>query len=143
MKTIKILAAAAIAALTIGCAEAQSTASPPLQMDNEMFANPAVKLFEADRKYGYVKWCYGQREGYLSVWINDVQLERARLRVKAIEDDAVAKVSDVNPKDLWKLAMKSLQGAWVNARSCTVVYEQLMSLPAPGNAGGVDMKKDF
>ena len=115
----------------------------PTMMGEAITASPQDKLYEAYRKYIYVKYCNETRQGYLVVWVNEVELDRARTRVKAIEDDVKAEKPQIIPDRLYQIALQSINGASVSGEECQLVYHQLMQIPASGNAGGISLKKDF
>jgi len=51
---------------------------------------PVNQLFMAYKLYSHVQFCNEVRQGYMVVWINEVELERARQATKAIEKVALA-----------------------------------------------------
>jgi hypothetical protein len=67
---------------------------------------PVNRLFVAYQLYSNVQFCHEVRQGYLSVWINDVELERARLVTKAIEKVALAETPDLDTDAMWRKALK-------------------------------------
>ena len=78
MKLLKVLTAVAL--LATSSTAALASKNPPLNAD-VWKVSQGDKLYEAYRKYGYVKYCNETRQGYLAVWVNDVQLDRARARI--------------------------------------------------------------
>jgi hypothetical protein len=52
--------------------------------------NNSGALLTAYKRYAHVKYRNETRQGYMEVYVNDIELDRARTAVKAIEDNAVA-----------------------------------------------------
>jgi hypothetical protein len=86
------------------------------------------QLFVAYQLYSHVQFCHEVRQGYLSVWINDVELERARLVTKAIEKVALAETSDLDTDAMWRKALKVAKGFNANQGSCPAVLQQLLAM---------------
>jgi hypothetical protein len=141
MKLLKVLTAVAVLATS---STAALSKNPPLNAD-VWKASQGDKLYEAYRKYGYVKYCNESRQGYLAVWVNDVQLDRARAHTKAVEDETVELLKSPKAEidKVYSDAIRSMDGAWVTADSCRVVYQQLMAIPSKDDAGQINLKKDF
>jgi TPR repeat protein len=100
------------------------------------------RLLTAYMQYVFVKHCYEVREGYVVVYINDVEFDRARNAIKAIETDALAKNGSLNTDAMWKKAVTDLlnQKPFVGRDQCQV---NLNALIATGPSGGIIIEKDF
>ena len=59
------------------------------------------------------------------VYVNDVELERAKLAVKAIEKSAVDEDPNLLPDALWKVALSRAKGWNANEWSCKEMYKQI------------------
>jgi hypothetical protein len=62
------------------------------------------------------------------VYINDVELERAKVAVKAIERSALLEEPDLIPDALWKVALSRARGWNANQWSCREIYKQLSAM---------------
>jgi hypothetical protein len=128
-----------------------ATPAPPNLSDN------FNTLLYAYRAYAFVKGCYQIREGYLSVNINEVELERARIKVTSVEEDISPKLLNyktddwtqqffnddhtIDTKLLFKEAVASINRMGANYDKCHMVLRTLMSLPS--KRGGMSIEKDF
>jgi hypothetical protein len=103
-------------------------------------------LFDADRHYGFLKYCNETRKGYLVQWVNDVELDRARSFVKRLEDEAKEVWGDELDADrLYKSALTYLDGLHVDGPICHRTYLQMLQIrDASGRAAGSSLtEKDF
>jgi hypothetical protein len=55
--------------------------------------------------FAHIQWCHDVREGYLSQYINDAELERAQTAIKAIVDKAKGMDATINTDDVWQLGL--------------------------------------
>jgi hypothetical protein len=69
----------------------------------------AAELFRLYRQWMFVQFCNQVREGYAMVFVNDIELERARKAVKAIEAKLKADDPDLNPTQVWNDAGRKSQ----------------------------------
>jgi len=99
-------------------------------------------LFDAYRHYAFVKYCNEIRQGYASVYVNDIELDRARAKIKAIEASYVAANKDLDTDALFSKAASSLKGMNVSAQTCHMVLFELFS-KYPTRNGNIVIEKDF
>jgi hypothetical protein len=64
----------------------------------------ARRMFDVYRSWMYVSLCNQAREGYLVVFVNDIELGRARAAVKATEKRLKAEDPALNLTQLWDSA---------------------------------------
>ncbi|MET4798052.1 hypothetical protein [Bradyrhizobium sp. LB11.1] len=104
----------------------------------------AQKVYEAFRYYAYVQYCYRSREGYMAVYVNDVELDRARLKTKEIQSDqqAISSDSPLDTEGMWKRATKNISGVLVNRESCQLNLNTLLRFKSSGGSS-VRLEKDF
>jgi len=62
-------------------------------------------LLDAYGMYKLISYCYEKREGYLIVFINDIELDKARKQVKAIEKTITSKI-ELDTDEVWEELMK-------------------------------------
>jgi hypothetical protein len=151
--------------------EGTTAATRGLLVGPEPQTDGLVKLYLSYRLYAYAKGCNDVRQGYAVVYVNDVQIERARLRIQAIEKDTLPSVV-VDPDNLaragkavatlgvklertmivqddgaldstalFNAAVNSLGGMRLDASLCNVNLRRLLLIPSTGGIGVV--KKDF
>lgn len=95
---------------------------------------PPFRLFNGYRLYIYIQWCHRTREGYLVQYVNDIELARAEMAIKAIKAQAIADEPNLGPADdeVWKKALQSLVGAPLFPETCQQSLGQLFDMsPAP------------
>ena len=63
------------------------------------------------------------RQGYLSVYINDVQMDRARTAIKDIGDNALKREPQISTADVWNAAQSS--GLLASQEQCTWALNNL------------------
>jgi hypothetical protein len=85
----------------------------------------AEALLAAYKRYAVVKYCNQTRQGYVAVYVNDIELDRARTAVKAIEDKVVAADKDLNTDTLWKRALSELNGVDISRDQCQLSLHEL------------------
>jgi hypothetical protein len=64
----------------------------------------ASHMFDVYRSWIYVSLCNQVRAGYMLVYVNDVELERARAAVKAVEKKFQVDDPKLDIAQLWKAA---------------------------------------
>jgi TPR repeat protein len=100
------------------------------------------RLLTAYMQYAFVKHCHEVREGYVVVYINDVEFGRAKNAIKTIETDALAKNVSFNPDAMWEHAVTDLvnQNRFVDRDQCQL---NLNALLESSPSGGLVIDKDF
>lgn len=98
---------------------------------------PRNRLQRAYWLYMYARGCHQARQGYVVVWLNDVQLERARNSIKAIEQGVVQEDPSIDPTEEWK-RVTEIQPTGVWEHECPRMFNELLAL-----APSTPMKKDF
>jgi hypothetical protein len=91
-------------------------------------AKPENRMIRAYRFYSNIAFCNQIRQGYALVWINDLELERAKIAVKAIEKSLLAEEPDLDTRTLWQVALSQARGWQANQASCNIAYADLRSL---------------
>jgi hypothetical protein len=115
------------------------------------------KLYYAYRVYAFVKGCNELRQGYASIYINNVELERARIKIKAIEGEGVAVIKPSQSDDdfvrrffrngsldtnaLFADAVVSINGKAAGYQQCHVMLRALFDFPT--KTGNMVIDKDF
>jgi hypothetical protein len=99
-------------------------------------------LTNAYRVYAIVKYCNSTRQGYLVTYVNDVELDRARDKIKLIEAPYIAENKNLDTSGLFGEAVKSVGSFVINQQICHFALSQLLSdWKTPG--GNPMIKKDF
>jgi hypothetical protein len=98
-------------------------------------AKPVNRLKVLYANYKYLKVCYAVRLGYLAVWINDVEMERTKAAVSAIEKQLLSEDGSLNTNDVWNAIPEPRN---VHEYVCRQTYNQVLSL-----APAAPMRKDF
>jgi hypothetical protein len=93
---------------------------------------PENRLIKAYQVYSNVAFCNELRQGYLVVWVNDVELERAKAATKAIEKSLLAEEPGLNTITLWQTALRQAGGWMANQWSCQQAYTLLREM-SPAN----------
>ncbi len=104
------------------------------------------RLFDAYRTYVIVKYCSESRKGYLIPWVNDDELDRARRRVKKIEDEARELFGDELDADgLFRTAEVDDRSrvSDIDSRTCHSSYLQMLDTPTASGEIGLQVEKDF
>jgi hypothetical protein len=86
-----------------------------------------AKLFDVYRSWIYVDVCNKARAGYAVVFVNDIELERARKAVKAIEAKLKTDDPDLNPTQVWNDASRKSQ-IRVSPEQCQRTLANLLNL---------------
>jgi len=93
-------------------------------------AKPINRLRVLYTNYIYLKACYEARLGYLAVWINDVEMDRVKRAVSAIEEKLLSQDSTLNAEDVWN-EVKDRRAESVYENQCRLTYNLVMrSAPA-------------
>jgi hypothetical protein len=104
------------------------------------------RLFDAYRTYAIIQYCRETRRGYHIQWINEVELDRARSRVKKIEDEAKELLGDALDADqLFHSAQVDdfSRVKDVDAPTCRAAYLQMLETPTASGEVGIRIEKDF
>ena len=113
----------------------QSTSPLPSNASKEALLN-------AYRVYAIVKYCNSIRKGYLVTYVNDIELGRAREKIKLIEAPYIAESNNLDVRRLYDAAAGSTSGYPINGQVCQFVLRQLLSdWYTPGVSE--ELKKDF
>jgi hypothetical protein len=91
----------------------------------EEMRKPINRLRRAYWQYMYVGSCYRVREGYLVVWINDIELERARGAVTRIENEVLNEEPTINIAAVWK-EVADRKPASIYEAQCKPAYNVLI-----------------
>jgi hypothetical protein len=100
---------------------------------------PINRLITGYMRYAYVKYCNEVRQGYVAVYVNEVELERARNAAKGIEDDALREDGTLDKNALWSAALAQIAGKYVNRDQCQMELDALLKQ----NPRGTTIEKDF
>ena len=110
---------------------------------NDPTRRPDNKLLVSYKQYAYIKYCNEIRQGYLIVFINDIELDRARTAVKAIEIDVLNEKDDIDTDAIWERADSEIRGQFVNRDQCQSELNRLLQQYAGIRPADTFMKKDF
>ena len=94
-------------------------------------ARPINRLRLAYFNYMVVKKCYDVRLGYQLVYINEVELERAKRAVNAIETSAVKEDSSIDTSATWQEGVRMLEASkqqYVEQYFCQKTYNDLLNV---------------
>jgi hypothetical protein len=118
-------------------AEQQKIAAEKARQQQIEMAKPVNQLRLAYYRYSYIRSCYKIRLGYLAVWINDVELQRAKDAVTTRERMVLEQDSTINTDTEWSNVQAKMP-QWYYENECRQYYNALItSIPrVPG-------KKDF
>ena len=111
------------------CGETQNPADRSEQASNQ--------LRTAYWRYLYVRACHNAREGYAVVWINDVELEKARAAVKRVEQKLTKDDPRIDTGSQFDDVSKKLP-ATIYEMDCHPVFNALLA-----SAPNVPEAKDF
>lgn len=103
------------------------------------------RLYNGYRAYYLVKYCYERREGFALVYINDTQLEKARLKAMNLEEDATAATPSLDTNALWKRAVANSKGypLLMSHVNCQDWYSSLLAMKSSRIVGNTASTKDF
>lgn len=79
----------------------------------------------------------------MAVYINDIELERARTAVKAIEDDALNEKRDLETDSIWKGANREIRGILINQYTCQSTLTALLQQHVGIHPSDTIIQKDF
>jgi hypothetical protein len=135
---------AALACMAIGAANAQtispySLGHPPTNKVEDQ----TEWLFSGYRHYAYLKFCNEIRQGYAMVYVNDIELDRARTKIKDIEDDSLAVAHDLDTNALWNKAVSSIKGMHADPGTCRATLQGLMMKYPTSHGSVIKLEKDF
>jgi hypothetical protein len=115
-------------------AEADARAAIAQEVAREE-AKPENKLQRAYRAYGLVQYCNKVRQGYLVTYINDEEMDRAQIMIKATERMYVRQGfadTGLTADSIWKRALSQISGQPIDSQSCKGYYRQLSDFsPVP------------
>ena len=79
----------------------------------------------------------------MSVYVNEVEMDRAREKIGGIEKDALASINDTgfDIDALFKKAVNANSGMNVNYDSCHLELVELFKMKS--STGGITIEKDF
>lgn len=75
------------------------------QEQARLWAMPSTRLMAGYAAFAYVSWCHEVRDGYLYKYINDADLDRAKIAVKAIVEQTTKEEPAINTDEIWQDAM--------------------------------------
>jgi peptidoglycan hydrolase-like protein with peptidoglycan-binding domain/uncharacterized protein YecT (DUF1311 family) len=106
-------------------------------------AKPENQLFRAYRLYAFIKYCNELRQGYVMIYINDVEMDRAREKIEGIEKDSLAAINDkdFDTTALFGKAVTANRGLYANYQSCHFELSNLFKIKS--SDGNFVIKKDF
>ena len=92
-------------------------------------AKPVNRLKQAYFSYMVVKRCYDVQLGYQLVYINEVEMERARVAVKAIETSIIKEDSSIDTNSTWQEATQFIGASkqYLEQYFCQKTYNELLS----------------
>ena len=86
---------------------------------------PINRLRRAYSQYMYVRSCYRARQGYFVVWINDIEMERARGAVSRIENEVLNEEATIDTAAVWK-ELSDRKPATIYEAQCKPAYNALI-----------------
>jgi hypothetical protein len=100
-------------------------------------ALPSTRLLNGYRFFAHVRFCREARDGYASIYINDVEYERAEKVIKAIVEQTTKEDAAMNTDDVWEQALQSIAGHLQPYRAtqdgqrqvCQHSLQQLFNMP--------------
>jgi hypothetical protein len=96
-------------------------------------ALPVNRVLNGYSYYADVKRCHDVRNGYLVQYINDPELERATVAVKAIVEKATAEDTTVDTDVQWQKALAYANTLPMDRTDCQYWLSQLFAMsPVPG-----------
>jgi hypothetical protein len=91
-------------------------------------AKPINVLFRAHTRYIFVNVCHQNRKGYLMVFINDVELDRAEKAIHAILAQQKKRDSQIDTDLAYNEAMKEISRLPITDSLCHWKYNELMNM---------------
>ena len=107
-----LLAASCAATLCVPTAlilTAQAQAAEPATDQATLSLERANRVSLGYRKYIWIQYCYQIREGYLLKYVNDIQLQRSAIIIKAIVDKAKQEEPSLDTDKLWNKERKETE----------------------------------
>jgi hypothetical protein len=118
-------------------AQEQQAAAERARLQEIEMAKPVNQLRLAYYRYAYIRACYKIRLGYLAVWINEVELQRAKDTVTRREATLLGQDQTIDTAAEWSLVQAKMP-QWYYEHECRRHYNDLLaSVPA------MPQKKDF
>jgi hypothetical protein len=108
-------------------AERQARAAEREKEEARIQAMPINRLLNGYRFLIYVSVCYQVRQGWLVVWVNDVELKRAHDAAKAIEAQALKDDPSIDSDYVWQAARKDPVNSHVLEGVCRRALVQLIN----------------
>jgi hypothetical protein len=115
------------------------------------------KLYYAFRVYAMVRACNEARKGYAMIYLNEVEMDRARVKIKAIETEAIPTIklsaSDdafvrlffrsgtLDTTAMFSDAVISIQGKGMSYDNCHTMLRALFAIRT--DTGNMVIEKDF
>jgi uncharacterized protein YecT (DUF1311 family) len=106
-------------------------------------AKPENRLLLGYERYAFAKYCNDIRQGYMLVYVNDIELERARDQIAAIEAEVKRQAKDIDTGALWLKANNLLRGTTVSQQTCQLALRRLKMQFNQSSPDGGLIKKDF
>jgi hypothetical protein len=103
-------------------------------------AKPINRLAMAYQAYVQVQLCYKQRQGYQIVWVNDVEMDRARRAIKAIEQKFTKDDPSIDTNKLWQSVLTPMA---VDQDLCRFSVNQLLATWSQIGPSDFSAEKDF
>lgn len=86
----------------------KQAAQKAAQEQARLWAMPSTRLMTGYAAFAYVSWCQEVRDGYVYKYINDAELERAKIAVKAIVEQTTKEDPTINTDEVWRDAMNMI-----------------------------------
>jgi hypothetical protein len=74
-------------------------------------AKPINRLFRGYQYFGHARFCHESRDGYLMVYVNDFEMEKAETAIKVLAEQSIKADPSIDTDKLWAEALKALEGA--------------------------------
>jgi hypothetical protein len=91
-------------------------------------AKPQNRAFRAYNLYVRVKFCNETRQGYLVQYVNDVEMDRATIAVKAVVREAQKEEPDMDTNPIWEKARQAASGSIASDSYCRMYLGQLLKM---------------
>jgi hypothetical protein len=91
-------------------------------------AKPQNRMFRAYNLYVRVKFCNEARQGYLIQYVNDAELDRATIAVKAIVRKAQEAEPGMDSNEIWEKARRAADGSIASQSYCQMYLSQLVNM---------------
>ena len=114
------------------CERTQNGTLPDYREEIRRFDSDAkIDLLVGYRFYALVKYCHEIREGYLSVYINNVEMRRADKAIRAIVQKAVSEYNSIDTDKIWNLALRQANNQPISRSYCEMQYYQALLNASP------------